>query len=284
MDVGGALWHRCAVRDGLATNESVNPTARGAQVRCAPPLGRCQRGVGLALVAGAALACGDSAAGDNIPTSGLVLVADVVADGGDTVSVTVEFKVGGPYSNTYAALESEDQLRVVVDGETTVLSETDVGVYEGVVGAPAPGGTFRLVLDREDHEDARATRGVLPPAFDLTSLPDNAALSRAEDPIELRWMDVGVSGSGDMDSSQDAMTVEVSGAGCFVFERLPVTAQGAITVAAGELEPVDADASGTCEGTISVMRTRLGEVDGTLDGDSVVRMRQVRTLTFTSKP
>lgn len=203
------------------------------------------------------------------------MLADVVADGGDTVAVTVEFKLGGPFSNTYAALQPEDELRVVAGDETTVLSETVDGTYGATVEAPAPGTVVRLVLVREDHEGASA-QGSLPAPFDFSSAPDGETLSRTEDPIELAWSDG--------DPADTTMVVEVFSEGCFALERRPVVTPGSLSLAAGALMSTEPDTALTCTGTVAAKRTRLGEVDAALAPESVFRLQQVRTRSFTSEP
>lgn len=223
-------------------------------------------------------ACGDTVTTESVLTPGVVLLVDIVAEDEQEALVSVELKVGTRYSNSYAALDPGDEVVVSVDGEETVLEESAVGVFDGVLTLPeAAEPEVSVELRRARNDDALDNVGTLPAPFEiLTEFPVEPGLSREMDAIELEWEPA---------DSRDDMLLEASQGSCFALERSQIDGDpGRARVAAGALESVDRDNPGTCQGILRVVRTRLGRVDEGLDRDSVFRLRQSRSVTFTSTP
>ena len=211
----------------------------------------------------------------NIKTGGFAATYEAKSEDGNTTRARAEFRVGGDESNTHIILDGGDAIQVTGGGETKALAAEDEGVYVANFGTAAAGTEFQFSLIRPDDDDAPDSKGVMPGPFSITDVPSNSP-SRATDDIVIKW---------DNSGSGAAMTADVSGSCIFDKDDLDIPGDtGEYTIKAGTLDSTGGDKPETCDLKVVLWRTAGGSVDAKLDNESTVRMRQVRSATFTSAP
>ena len=218
--------------------------------------------------------CQQATTSRDVKTQNISMEAEVVAGSDGAVVVRVVLRERSRTSNTYVVLDGEDELIVrVSDGERT-MNPVQAGVYETTFdGDQEEIEAFRILLVRSSHDDAQGTLGALPQPFEITTEFRDTTLSRAGDDIEIAWHPSG---------TEDEMLVEVKRVGCFFLERAHVGGDpGSFVLPKGSLTPSDPSVE-ECDAVLSVWRSRTGRVDEALADDSLLRLRQVRSINFVS--
>jgi hypothetical protein len=221
--------------------------------------------------------CKETVEGKYLDTEGIALVAEVTAEADNKSSMTIDFLTGGDESNTYVDL-SADEVTASGGGVKKTISAADQGEYDTSFATGKPGTAFTIGLTRsaKDKTDASKTSGKLPDNFKVT-LDQDGDISRT-DALTILW---------DPSGSADEVKIDIDG-DClfFVFEGHEPD-DGKFTVPAKDLifggDPKKDD-KGSCEATVTVTRTNLGEVDPVFDTESKFRLNLVRSTTFQSVP
>ncbi|MGK4002859.1 hypothetical protein WMF31_09585 [Sorangium sp. So ce1036] len=224
---------------------------------------------GFGLVTG----CTETLDSQQIRTGGISATLEAVAESASSTSVTATLKAGGDESNTYIILSGGDRISAEADGETVDMSAESSGVYVARFKTGAADTEFKVLLDREDDDDAPGNTGTLPAPFDLEALPSEPA-SRGED-LTVSWSP---SGTG------DDMQIRVNGS-CIFSRTIDVGGDpGTYTIKAGTLESTRSDEPETCDVDLEISRTRFGDTDPGLDPESSFELKQVRRDRFPSAP
>ena len=233
--------------------------------------------IGLALAL-ALLGCKETTSSCNIRTAGLAMLTEVTASSESSVRVKTTLLVGGDESNTYAILDSCDELYAEADGDREEMSAIEDGVYEARFDVGAEDTEYRVVLKRDQDDTADGNSGRLPAPFDITSDLGSDPISRADAQIEVTWDPAG---------SDDDMklAIEDKAAGCIFDKDINVPGDsGSYVIEKGELESTSDQEPETCDAGGKLSRTRDGSTDSTLDSESYFHLTQVRSFKFTSSP
>jgi hypothetical protein len=235
--------------------------------------------MGLAMSAVLALlGCKETTSSCNIRTAGLAMLTEVTASSESSVRVKTTLLVGGDESNTYAILDSCDELYAEADGARKQMSAIDDGIYEAKFDKGAEDTEYRVVLKRDQDDTADGNSGTLPAPFDVTSDLGPDPISRADDEIEVTWDPAG--------SSDDMrLAIDDKAAGCIFDKDINVPGDsGSYVIGKGELESTSDQDPETCDVTGALSRKRDGSTDRTLDSESYFHLTQVRSFKFTSAP
>ncbi|MBA3391350.1 MAG: hypothetical protein H0T89_01845 [Deltaproteobacteria bacterium] len=212
----------------------------------------------------------------DIRTSGIYasITASTLGDGTTNVSTTLF--LGNPINLNFVELAGEDELLASHAGMEKVMVESDlfnVVSYRAQFQTDAEGEQFEVAFLRGDDVSAPSSIATLPAKFTLGAGPASAARSTA---LAVSWSPAG---------STDAMSWVAEGdcieraSGTFAGD----TGTGAI--AAGTIMKRDnQQVADSCEVTLSVSRSRLGEVDVHYGKGGYIAGVQTRQLMFTSMP
>jgi hypothetical protein len=212
---------------------------------------------------------------DNILTSGMYADLSARAGGDGTTQISATLYLGNPINLNFVDLTGGDQLQASYGDQVQVMSET---IILNIVGH---GATFQsdneddeFVIDfvREVDAGAPASIVALPAPFEIN--PIVASRSRAAS-LDFGWDN----------STSDSMRWSASG-DCIDSAGATIgTDEGTVTIAASTLQKRQgATVANECPVTVTIIRTRLGELDTHFgEGGSVVGEQQ-RTLTFNSTP
>ncbi|MEO8703348.1 MAG: hypothetical protein ABI867_25095 [Kofleriaceae bacterium] len=229
----------------------------------------------LALLALALSAC-TAVDSDNILTSGMFASMSARATGDGTTTVEATLFLGNPSNLDYIDLTADDQLVASHDGDDKVMVEQNVlNVISHFATFQTEAEGAELVVDFQRTVDDGAPESVLtlPAPFELD--PVAASISRAQ-PMTLSWTP----------GAADLMKWNATG-DCIEFTFEPAIAAGADTlaIAANTIHKrQDMAVADTCLVTVTMTRSRFGDIDPNYgEGGSAVA-EQVRTLTFTSTP
>jgi len=227
---------------------------------------------------GASLAACTTVESDNILTSGMYADIAARASGDGTTRVSATLYLGNPINLDFIDLTGSDELDAIHDGQTKVMSETiilNVVSHAATFQADAEDDEFIVDFVRDVDPGAPDSVVTLPAPFEID--PTATSASRADDltltwspasPDPMRWSASGncidtASGSIDTDTGGMAMT-----AGTLV-KRTP---------AQGEVVP------DSCQVTVTVSRSRLGDLDPHYGEGGTIVGEQTRSFSFTSTP
>jgi hypothetical protein len=212
-----------------------------------------------------------------VTTAGVYANISAMADGTGTTRTTAVLKVGGATSNTYLDLIDADTLEATSGEETQTLSKVSIGDYREYIAdwdGDAVDTEFEVSFLRDVDEGAPSTVVSLPEKFDIVTPSAEVTFSRSEDDILVDW-DV---------TADEPMRVDISG-DCFYVDAVDVDVDdGTAGFAAGSLEAYEEQEDETCQATISVWRTRLGDLDPSYGEGGVADGVQVRSITVLSAP
>jgi hypothetical protein len=233
--------------------------------------------IGLISVVALVLATGcaqkETTSSSNIRTKGIAATISVTA-GGSSSEVEAILRVGGDESNTYVILENGDKMVADVAGDKKDMQAQSEGVYQASYGTNAAETEFKVMLEREEDDDALGNVVKLPPPFTIGALPTNSP-SRANEDVTVTW---------DASTSGDDMTMRVKGS-CIFDEDFDIPGDsGSFVIAKGKLESTGGSNPETCDLEVTMWRTRKGTVDSALDNESTIKATQKRTAKFTSAP
>lgn len=146
--------------------------------------------------------------------------------------------------------------------------------YNGRLISVREGTTFTVSLLRDSKADALDSSVTMPLSFDLLAPIEKARLSRSSDPVIVEWF-----------PTEEGVTVEVN-----VSTRCRENVEreythtfdsddGYAELAPGEID--DADLSGSCYSSVTVVKVRDGELDSGFAGGSITA-RQLRSVSITT--
>ena len=233
------------------------------------------RKTGILFLTLATLVACESVESTDVMTSGVYADIEAVAEGDGSTRASAILRVGGADSNTFLELVADDSLTASTGEETQELIEQSIGDYFSYVAdfdVDAEDTEFVVAFERTVDEGAPNTTLSLPALFDLTGPEEGVTLSRSEEDITITWESSG---------TEDEMLWSASG-GCFFDASGGIEGDpGTFTIEAGTLESVDEDEPETCEATLVITRSRVGDLDpGYGEGGSVFgkQMRSVDIL------
>jgi hypothetical protein len=211
---------------------------------------------------------------NTVPTSQLKAQIQVVADGtGQTAVQTslVSHADGTPPLNEDSIeLVDGDNLTATSDGTSLAMQESFIPVvgqylYTATFSSDAAGESFVVVLDRPEGDSAGPSTATLPDPFVMTA---PASVSRAQ-ALTVTW-----SPSGTADE------IAIAFAGCGDAQLGPMADTGSATFAADTLTSVAA----SCAGTLTITRSRAGDLDAAYGQGGSITASQQRSLTLATTP
>jgi hypothetical protein len=212
---------------------------------------------------------------DNVLTSGMYADITASADGSGITTVNATLFLGNPGNLDYVDLTGGDELQVAHGDQVKVMNET---IILNAVGHSA---TFQT--DNEDDEfvvdfvrdvDSGAPNSVVTLPAPLAMEPVAGSVSRAQ-PLTINWEG----------ASPDEISVSANGS-CIVGFGTPTTEDaGSATLDAGSLvKQQGAQISDSCDVTLTVTRSRQGELDTHFGEGGRIVGEQTQSITFTSVP
>lgn len=228
------------------------------------------------LAAGAALAgCSEDVDSDDVATDAIYASIFVSAPGDGTSSVSASLRVGGSNSNTFLDLTDYDALMAFVNDTSQGMSQSGNG-YSTSFPYEAEDTPYRVAFLRTPPPDGECA-GVsapnstvtLPAPFSITSPVQDEVISRGT-AISLTW-----AGSGEA----DAMSFTVDGTCIQSYADEIANDNGSFTIPADTIMVVGSD-NASCTATLSVSRSRDGDLDENYGEGGVITARQSRAVQF----
>jgi hypothetical protein len=214
----------------------------------------------------------------DVMTDGVYADITAEAEGDGTTRTSAILRVGGATSNTFMELVETDTLTASTGDETQTMIDTSIGDFHAYVAdfdVEAEDTEFVVAFEREVDESAPNTTMSLPALFDVTGPEEAVTFSRSEEDITLTWEPSG---------SEDEMYWSVTG-DCFYDAEGEIDGDpGTVVVEAGALESVDEDEPTTCEATLTLTRSRLGDLDPNYGEGGAVFGRQIRSVDVLVSP
>lgn len=236
-------------------------------------------------VAALAAGCASADSGD-VNTDAIYGDLEVTSGGAGTTTAKAALKVGGAASNTFLDLEPGDTLLATANEETKVMQRMELlGAvwYESVFATSSAGTAFRIAFlrthtggDECTGASAPDSNVTLPAPFAITSPAQDTSFSRTADAITVDWSPSGES---------DPMSWSIAG-NCIVSQygnALP-SDDGTLTIPAGSIQPQESQGATSCQATITLHRSRDGNLDPNYGEGGRIRARQERTLRILSAP
>jgi hypothetical protein len=229
----------------------------------------------------ASAACTDLASSD-ITTSGMSATMSITADETGTTTASVQLNVDDN-PTAFVTLSAGDSLKATTGSQSQELSETsdllgDVSYAATFQGAAANGTTYTIALDRQTGQSAPSSTCTLPAPFALSAPLPDATWSRANQDITVSYAP---------SSGPDAMSWTIAmqcASGIADYSGTVSGDPGSFVIPKGMLAgTTGAGPDGTCTATLTVNRTRPGELDPAFTGGAIDAV-QARALTFQSAP
>lgn len=212
----------------------------------------------------------------DVLTSGIHAEMSAVSSGDGTTAVQATLYLGNPINLDFVDLTGDDELFAIHGSqrkEMTELIVINIVSHHASFPVDAEGEHFEIDFTRTVDNGAPSSTATLPPKFTLTG--PTAATSRAA-AIALSWSPA---------SSGDAMTWQANG-DCIDVATGSISGDpGSFTVPANTLKKRMADGvADTCMVTVSIRRSRTGDVDPAYGKGGYIAGAQVRTITLMSTP
>jgi len=229
-----------------------------------------------ALMCAACAAC-TSLNSNDLATSGMSANMNVTADGTGQSRVSATLHVDNNATD-YVNLTSGDSLTATALSQTRTMAQNNVlGIVSydaSFSSADASGTLYTIGLQRSKETSAPSSHCTLPSSFAISAPAPGAAYSRANDAITVSYSNGG---------QPDPMSLSISG--CISY-TLPFsdTSPGSVTIAKGALQAGSSSATGSCEVTLTITRSRAGTLDPAFGSGGAITCQQVRSVTFTSTP
>jgi hypothetical protein len=227
------------------------------------------------------IAC-TSVESSSIKTSGMSAYMSVVADGTGSTTATATLHVGNNITD-FIDLSAGDSLVASSSGQSRTLNKQSfLGVTSynnSFQGLDAEGTGYTIAFTRQSDTSAPSSACTIPKPFTISAPAANATFSRATDDVVLQWAASG---------TQDQMSYQVDG-DC-VRTVVQTTIQGgdsgSFTIAKStlSLQATDVHANDTCPVTVTLRRTRTGQLDSAFGHGGRIDGQQMRTVKFSSRP
>ncbi len=231
----------------------------------------------IALCSGCSTESTDS---ENVTTPGIFARMNVDALSTGSSKVTVELNVGGS-SGTNISLTTNERLEATNAGVTKVMiRDTDLFDIDYEVGFDGYDTTapFQVTLFRATGEVIDGSSIFLPPVFDI-STPESGQSFSAAGALPIMWApaDAGraidltvttrcVTNDGSTRIASNSFSVTDDGFENFSLSQLPAVTDGTI------------DRTRNCELSVSLERTRSGNIDPAFGAGGSMRSRQARSV------
>jgi len=213
---------------------------------------------------------------NDILTSGVY--ADLAAIGdGTTTDVSATLFLGEPIHLTYLDLEGDDQLIASHGSDSKTMVESivlNMVSHHAEFATSADGDEFAIAFDRSVDAGAPSSVATLPPGFALE--PVAAATQSRASELAITWSPAGTG---------DAMAWQATG-DCIELEGSSITGDtGSATIAPNTLKKrMGTNIADQCAVTITVTRSRPGQLDAHYGKGGQISGQQRRSVTFTSAP
>ena len=212
----------------------------------------------------------------DVLTSGIHAEMSAVSAGDGTTDVSATLYLGNPINLDFVDLTGDDELFAIHGTQEKKMSELillNIVSHHASFPTDAEGEQFEVDLRRSVDNGAPSSTATLPAKFTLTG--PTAATSRSA-AILLTWSPA---------SSGDAMSWQATG-DCIDLASGTLTGDtGSFSVAANTLtKRMAAGTADTCMVTVSIRRSRAGDVDPAYGKGGYIAGAQVRTLTVMSTP
>jgi hypothetical protein len=224
-----------------------------------------------------AAACTDLQSAD-LTTAGMSTTMSVTGDGSGQTTVTAQFNVDDN-STDFVNLSSGDSVIAQVGGQSQTMSESnalgDISYQASFSGEDGSGTVYTIDLQRTNGVSAPSSTVTMPSPFTITSPTSSSIFSRATSDIVVTYSNAG---------TDDSMTWSVSGV-CVNGANGTVSGDtGTFTIARGNLAPIGGGDTGTCQVTLSMTRSRYGQVDPHYGSGGTITAQHVRSVEFNSTP
>lgn len=236
----------------------------------------------LIMGAGAAsVGCQTKVDSSSVLSTGVSAKIVVTAQGHGTSQATAVLKVGDVNSNTNLDLQGTDSIvassgnTAQTMGKTIILGfETYSTSFNGV-DVDADETPYIVALRRTLDKGAPNSTCSLPKGFAISAPVPNATFSRANDDIVITWTQPG---------APEKMSYSLSGS-CIQSDSKDLsTDTGTLTLAKGSIRPFDSSKLETCDLTITIDRTRAGQLDPGYGKGGNIDCRQERILQVRTAP
>ncbi len=220
-----------------------------------------------------AAGCTDLSSAD-LKTAGMSTTMSVTADGTGRTTATAQFNVDSNGTD-FVNLSSGDTAVAQVAGVSQTMSESnalgDISYQTSFTGEDQGGTLYTIALDRSSDVSAPSSTCTLPNGFDVTSPTSSGTFSRSAN-LTVTYDNAGTS---------DTMTWSLYG--CGAGAGTVTGDSGSFTIAAGTLSQ-NGSVQGACQYTLTLTRSRQGEVDPHYGSGGSIVAQQVRTVTFNTTP
>jgi hypothetical protein len=236
------------------------------------------RHVGLVLVLGlSATAACTKVASTDLKTSGMSASMNVTADGTGKSTANAQLFVGDSLVDR-VDLVGGDTLTATAGNQTQTLQRTNVlnvVTYSAdFQGADQEGTKYTIAFTRASDTNAPNSIATMPAPFSILTPAASASFSRAGDDITITYAG----------GTSDKMSWLASGCIQTVGTQYLTGDPGTFTITKGTLKPDAQSAMATCNVTITLYRTRSGQLDPAYGHGGSIFAQQTRTLTISSKP
>jgi hypothetical protein len=214
----------------------------------------------------------------DLETSGMSAHMTVTADGQGNTSASAELNVDTNGTDFVDLSAGDSLVATPAGGSPRTMSRSDLlGVISygaSFTGEDAPGTAYTIAFSRKaPNVSAPSSTCSLPQPFAITAPASGASFSRANDAVVVMYGYFGTS---------DAMTYQVTGPCVSTATGSLPADSGTLTIAKGTL--VTSGGSSSCTATLTLHRSRSGQLDPAYGYGGAISCDQVRTVTFTSNP
>lgn len=211
-------------------------------------------------------------------TAGMSADMHVIADGSGSTSATAVLHVDNNCCD-FVDLQGNDRLVASAGGQSqTMAKDTFVGTvsYDASFnGQDAEGAQYTIALSRTSDKGAPNSNATLPKPFGVSAPAANASASRAHD-LVVSWSPSGTS---------DKMSWRADGSCIGIATGDIVGDSGNYTIPAGTLKSANPKQStASCSITITVLRTRSGQLDPNFGYGGTIWAAQQRQVQITLTP
>jgi hypothetical protein len=239
------------------------------------------RGILVATLSVCAAAC-TSVKSNDIETAGMSAHITVTADGQGHTGAVAEINVDDNPTDFVDLTPGDSLVATAAGSASQSMARSDLlGIISygaSFTGQDAPGTNYTVAFHRAAPAvSAPSSTCTLPQPFSITTVATNLSLSRANDAVVVTYSNPGQS---------DAMTYLVTGDCLTTLSGSLPTDSGTVTIAKGTVTPSGAssNASSSCTATLTIRRSRAGQLDSAFGYGGGISCNQARTITFVSNP
>ncbi|HEY3822596.1 MAG TPA: hypothetical protein VGL81_35770 [Polyangiaceae bacterium] len=223
--------------------------------------------------------CTDLSSAD-LKTAGMSADITVSADGTGQSQVTAQFHVDDNATD-FVSLSTGDSATAACAGQTETLSQSnvlgDISYQTSFTGEDGAGAAYTVALTRTSDVSAPSSTCTMPSPFTVTAPTSSGSYSRSTADLTVTYTNGG---------TQDPMSWSVSGDCVSVAVGSVSNDAGTFTIPRGSLTPAGSSqtASATCQATLTLTRSRQGQLDSHYGSGGSIFAQQIRTVTFNSAP